>query len=202
MTAYLEVAASWVFKNQKGRDAKAFTTLPAFAAHPEPALRVTSSDCGADGSTLGPEYMAGGDGRFPALEWNGGPEGVREWLLVSEDPDAPLPTPILHGVYLGIPKEKLGVVNGDFEPVGGPGSTRLEGGFSYGMSRNGTIYIPPRPLLNHGIHRYWFEVIGLNEPLDAEFVASKPTREAVAAKIEGRVVVWGRWMGQCERRWE
>jgi hypothetical protein len=48
----------------------------------------------------------------------------------------------------------------------------------------------------------WFEVIGLNEPLDAEFVASKPTREAVGKKIEGRVVVWGRWMGQCERKWE
>lgn len=48
----------------------------------------------------------------------------------------------------------------------------------------------------------FFEVVGLNEPLDPEFVASKPSREAVAAKIEGRVVVWGRWVGQCERKWE
>ncbi|KAH7001912.1 phosphatidylethanolamine-binding protein [Ilyonectria destructans] len=201
MTAYLEVAASWLFKNFRGRDDKAFTTRPAFAAHPEPTLHITSPDCGAHGATLGKEYMSGGEGRIPELKWDGF-DGVKEWLLVNEDFDAPLPMPICHGIYLGIPAEKLSVVNSDFQPVDWSSSTRLKGGFSSGMSRNGKIYIPPRPLINHGMHRYFFEVIGLNEPLDPEFVASKPSREAVAAKIEGRVVVWGRWVGQCERKWK
>ncbi|KAM0436132.1 hypothetical protein ACHAPT_003024 [Fusarium lateritium] len=70
MTAYIEVAASWLFKNAKGRDAKAFFTLPAFASHPEPTLSITSPDCGPDGSTLGKEYMHGGQGRFPELRWD------------------------------------------------------------------------------------------------------------------------------------
>ncbi|KAH7258181.1 hypothetical protein FSOLCH5_002525 [Fusarium solani] len=200
MTAYIEVAASWLFKNAKGRDAKAFFTHPAFASHPEPTLSITSPDCGTDGSTLGKEYMHGGQGRFPELTWDSH-EGVKEWLLVSEDPDAPLPTPICHGIYLGIPPQKTSVVNSDFK-AGDEKSTRLEGGFYYGASRNGMIYIPPRPLLNHGIHRYWFEIIGLSEPLDEKLVTSKPTREQVAEAINGKVVVWGRWMGQCERRWE
>ncbi|KAH7144017.1 phosphatidylethanolamine-binding protein [Dactylonectria macrodidyma] len=201
MIAYLEVAASWLFMNHRGRDAKAFTTHPAFASCREPTLYVTSPDCGADGATLGKAYMAGGEGKIPELRWNSA-EGIKEWLIVNEDFDAPLPMPVCHGIYLGIPAQKLNVVNDDFKPVDGRPSTRLKGGFSYGMSRSGGVYIPPRPLINHGIHRYFFEIIGLSEPLDPEFVASKPRREAVAAKIDGRVVVWGRWMGQCERKWE
>jgi hypothetical protein len=55
-------------------------------------------------------------------------------------------------IYLGIPPEKTRVVDSDFKPVE-ENSTRLAGGFFYGASRNGSIYIAPRPLLNHGIHR-------------------------------------------------
>ncbi|KAJ3502035.1 hypothetical protein NM208_g16810 [Fusarium decemcellulare] len=153
MTAYIEVAASWLFKNAKGRDAKAFFTSPAFASHPEPTLPITSPDCGQDGATLG------------------------------------------KSIYLGIPVDKTSVVNSDFNAVNDK-STRLAGGFYYGQSRNGAIYIVPRPLLNHGIHRYWFEIIGLSEPLDEKLVTSKPTRDQVAEAINGKVVVWGRWMGQ------
>jgi phosphatidylethanolamine-binding protein (PEBP) family uncharacterized protein len=96
MTAYIEATASWLFKNFRGRDDKAFFTLPAFTQHAEPTLSVASPDCGPDGATLGKEYMFGGEGRVPALQWESH-EGVKEWLIVSEDPDAPLPTPICHG---------------------------------------------------------------------------------------------------------
>ena len=96
MTAYIEVAASWLFKNAKGRDAKLIPTLPAFSEHPEPTISITSPDCGSDGATLGKEYMHGGEGRCPALKWES-VEGVKEWVLFCEDPDAPLPTPICHG---------------------------------------------------------------------------------------------------------
>ncbi|KAF5661668.1 aspartic-type endopeptidase opsb [Fusarium heterosporum] len=200
MTAYIELTASWLFKTFKGRDAKAFFTTPAFAKHPEPTLSVSSPDCGPDGATLGDKYMAGGEAQFPELSWDSH-EGVEEWLLVSEDPDAPLPTPICHGIYMGIPSQKTSIVDSDFNLVDNA-STRLTGGFYYGASRNGSIYIAPRPLLNHGIHRYWYEVIGLSEPMDEIFKQSKPSRDQVAQAIQGKVVVWGRWMGQCERRWK
>lgn len=57
-----------------------------------------------------------------------------------------------HRLYLGIPAQKTNVVNDDFKPVDET-STKLAGGFYYGASRNGKIYIPPAPLMNHGIHR-------------------------------------------------
>lgn len=99
MTTVIEVTLSWLFKNAKGRDAKSFYTRPAFAAHPEQTITLTSPDCGATNGTFGPAYVAEGGGRFPELTWATPPalEGkVAEWLLVSEDPDAPLPTPIAH----------------------------------------------------------------------------------------------------------
>ncbi|KAL5091025.1 hypothetical protein Trisim1_003341 [Trichoderma cf. simile WF8] len=197
---YVEITASWLFSNAKGRDAKAFTKGPAFASHPEPTIQITSPDCGENGATLGPEYMFGGEGRFPELKWDS-VEGVKQWLLISEDPDAPLPTPICHGIYLGIDKDKLSVTNSDFKQENEKMS-RLNGGFYYGVNRRNSIYIPPRPLLNHGIHRYFFDIIALNEPLDTTTIASKPTRDQIAKEINGKVIAWGRWMGQCERRWK
>jgi hypothetical protein len=100
MTAVIEGVLGWVFQNQKGRDTKAFTTLPAFDNFKEPTIDITSPDCGATNSTLAVEYTHDGIGKIPILEWKA-PEAiassVKEWLLVSEDPDAPLPTPICHG---------------------------------------------------------------------------------------------------------
>lgn len=55
-------------------------------------------------------------------------------------------------MYLGIPPEKTGLTNEDLEPAS-RGGTKLKGGFYYGMSRRGTVYVAPRPLLNHGVHR-------------------------------------------------
>lgn len=96
MTDYVEALAGWLLRSSRAHDAKAFVAAPAFAAHRAPALGVASPDCGASGATLGAGHMHGGEGRVPALAW-GGVDGCREWLVVAEDPDAPLPTPVCHG---------------------------------------------------------------------------------------------------------
>ncbi|KAL6903002.1 PEBP-like protein [Trichoderma evansii] len=197
MLKYVELTASWLFANARGRDAKTFVKGPQFASYPEPTIQITSPDCGASPATLSPEYMAGGDGRLPELKWDSVP-GVKQWLLICEDVDAPLPNPICHGMYLGISKDKLSVTNSDFKPEGEK-STRLHGGFYFGVDN---VWIPPRPLLNHGIHRYFFDIIALSEPLDEKLAASKPTREILAKEVEGKVLGWGRWIGQCERVWK
>lgn len=103
MTAYIEVALAWLFKNQKGRDAKSFYNQPAFSDHKEQTISITSPDCGPSPASLGVEYTydaPGGNCKIPSLEWKAPPSiagAVKEWLLVSEDPDVPLPTPIAHG---------------------------------------------------------------------------------------------------------
>jgi phosphatidylethanolamine-binding protein (PEBP) family uncharacterized protein len=100
MTALIEVTASWLLRNKKGRDAKSFYTIPAFDNHKEKTIEITSPDCGPTPATLSADYTADGTGKIPSLEWKA-PESiaasVKEWLLICEDVDAPLPTPICHG---------------------------------------------------------------------------------------------------------
>ncbi|KAK3942989.1 PEBP-like protein [Diplogelasinospora grovesii] len=205
MIPVVEVTLSWLFKNARGRDEKCFFKSPAFADHPEQTITVTSPDCGPANTTLTTDYTQDGIGRIPTLEW-AAPDSikgsVKEWLVVNEDPDAPLPTPICHGLYAGIPPHKTRLDPSDFAVQDDEGqSLLLKGGFYYGKNRRGTVYIPPRPLLNHGPHRYFFEVIALSEPLDKELLKTRPTREQIAEAIQGKVLGWGMWVGVAERKW-
>ncbi|KAI1661954.1 PEBP-like protein [Daldinia decipiens] len=204
MIPLIEVSLSWLFKNAKGHDAKSFFKGPAFSDFQEKQeITVTAPECGPTNSVLGVEYTHDGAGKFPALRWEAPShiaDQVKEWLLVSEDPDAPLPTPICHGIYGGIPSSKTSVEPADFE-VEDPSKALLKGGFHYGRSRNGSVYIAPRPLLNHGPHRYFFEVIALKEPLDPSLLTATTTREQINKAIIGNILGWGMWVGIAERRW-
>ncbi|KAF9875528.1 hypothetical protein CkaCkLH20_06909 [Colletotrichum karsti] len=203
MNPYVEVTLSWLLKSSRGHDAKAFCRTPAFAAHKEQTITVTSPDCGPSPAALAPAYISEGGGRIPALSWTAQPDiesKVREWLIVSEDPDAPLPTPICHGVYGGIAPDRRGVSAEDFE-IEDEARSLLKGGFHWGKGRREGVYVAPRPLMNHGPHRYFFEVVALSEQLDKKLLESRATREQVAEAINGKVLGWGMWTGSAERKW-
>jgi phosphatidylethanolamine-binding protein (PEBP) family uncharacterized protein len=130
---------------------------------------------------------------------------VQEYILIVEDPDAPLPTPITHGLYYSIPSTVTGVNNGDFRTAEDSSSTstyHLTGGFKYGQNRGGKIYLGPRPLLGHGPHRYFFQLIALKEKVDAGNLSTVANKEELALEIQGKVIGWGVWIGVYERRWE
>ena len=146
------------------------------------------------------DQSADGAGHFPSLGWPAASPETKEFLLVSEDPDAPLPSPIIHGIYYGIPGSTTAVTNADFEAR--DGEDRLKGGFRYGKNRRGNVYIPPRPLLGHGEHRYFFTLVALNQAIDTSKLSSLPTIEEIAKAIDGNVVGWGEWIGVYERKWE
>jgi phosphatidylethanolamine-binding protein (PEBP) family uncharacterized protein len=245
LRSVIEVTLSWLLLNYRGRDAKSFYTRPAFKNFESQSIKVTSPDCGASGSKLDENYTQDGNGKHPALQWSAPSEilnKVKEWLLVSEDPDAPLPTPVVHGyvlllsllyllderkrkhgfkpvcnacvhtyltsrweiknsIFTAIPPSKTSVVADDFEIVD-QAKALMKGGFHYGRSRNGMPYIPPRPLMNHGPHRYFFIIVALNKPLDSELLTAETTREQVAEAIEGKVLGWGMWVGVAERIWK
>ncbi|GKT53886.1 hypothetical protein ColTof4_06048 [Colletotrichum tofieldiae] len=203
MHKYVEITLSWLLKNSRGHDAKSFYTSPAFVSQAEPTITVTSPDRGASPATLGPEYITEGGGRIPALSWTAPVDlesKVKEWLIVVEDPDAPLPTPICHGVYGGIAPETKQVNPKDFE-IEDENRSLLKGGFHWGKGRRDGVYVPPRPLMNHGTHRYFFQVVALSEALDKNMLEARATREQVAEAVVGKVLGWGMWIGSCERKW-
>ena len=146
------------------------------------------------------EYTQLGRERFPQLKWTPGPLGaqIKEYLIICEDPDAPLPTPITHGLYWAIPGEAT-EFGGD--AIKKDGDVKGIAGYKVGKNRKGTVYLGPRPVLGHGEHRYMFDVVGLNEKLDASKLSEIATKEELSKAIEGKVVGWGRWMGTFERKW-
>ncbi|MCJ1295341.1 hypothetical protein MMC34_006903 [Xylographa carneopallida] len=200
---YIEAILSWLLANQKGRHPKLFTKGPAFADVPEPTFVVDSPDCGPSGSYMRPENTQIGEDRFPELSWTVSPAGVKEYLIVIEDPDAPLPTPATHALLYAIPSQASRIIASDIKPVLGSEKERaLQGGFKYGKNLRGTIYGGPKPLLNHGPHDYYYQVIALKEPVDATKMSAIPTKSELAAGIVGKVAGWGAWVGKFERKWQ
>lgn len=210
---YIEQALAWLLSSRRGHDAGLFHKTRAFANVPEPTIPLECPDIGPTGSTILPEYGFFGKGLFPTLRWpdqTSLKEKIKEYLLVVEDPDAPLSQPVVHGLYYSIPATRTSVRNEDFEKQqqqqqqqgkeGGETYT-LKGGFKYGQNRRGTVYIPPRGLLGHGPHRYFYQLVALKEPVDVSRLRDPAaTKEEIVELIDGKVVAWGLWIGVWERK--
>ncbi|KAJ7308514.1 hypothetical protein DFH08DRAFT_719746 [Mycena albidolilacea] len=97
-------------------------------------------------------------------------------------------------IFGGIPPSKTSVESKDIEID--------EGWFSLRCNSTRCTVYSPRPLMNHGPHRYFYEVIALGEPLDPKLLNSKSTREQIADAIVGQVLGWGMWVGSYERVWK
>jgi phosphatidylethanolamine-binding protein (PEBP) family uncharacterized protein len=135
----------------------------------------------------------------PALTWPAPADDFDEYLLISEDPDAPIPESVIHGIYYRIPREKTGVQNPDFRvKKNSPEQYMLRGGFKYGKNRHSTVYMPPSPFFGHGPHRYFFELIALNNSLETEPINDMVTLDEVRQAIQGKVAGWGEWVGVFE----
>jgi phosphatidylethanolamine-binding protein (PEBP) family uncharacterized protein len=115
--------------------------------------------------------------------------------------DRPLPSPINHGIYYSIPAAKTSIVYADFEKSDAAPSNSLRGGFKYGANLRKSVYSGPRALKGHGPHRYYYQVIGLNESLK-EGLSPVATRAELVKAVEGKVLGWGLWIGISERKFK
>lgn len=192
VTDYAELLISWLFRSFKGRDAKLFTRVPPFSTRP-PIIEITSDVS----NPMSIEYTQDGAEKFPPLSWKT-PEGAAQLFLIVEDPDAPLPFPIVHGLYYDIPPTVQSVTSEDFENEAALNAKGVKLGKPF---ISGKIYHGPRPLLNHGPHRYMYQLVALRAPLEG-----LPERNATAAQVqaalkEENIIAWGEWVGVAERKW-
>ncbi|MDE1147476.1 MAG: YbhB/YbcL family Raf kinase inhibitor-like protein [Azospirillaceae bacterium] len=156
------------------------------------SLRLTSPAF-ADGGAI-PRRHAGsgvGDNLSPALSWTGVPAGTGALALVMQDPDAPLPRPVLHLLATSIAPGRKGVDEGALCPQVGNGLTLGRGLFG----RIG--YAGPRPVRGHGTHRYVFQLLALEHPLALPDTPS--LRDLLAALTPQTVLAWGTLIGTYER---
>ena len=200
-----EAAIGWLLFSIRGHDAKLFTKTPSFQDYPTPTITVTSPECGESGSQLQLHHTPLGANQFPQLKWTyditaAAMEGAKiaEYIVVIEDPDAPLLMPVVHGIYYAIPESKTELHPEDFRSVSEAKST-LSGGFKMGSNRRKNIWSGPKPVLGHGQHRYMFQVVALKSSLEGEKLSGIPTRAELESAIRGKVVGWGMWVGTYER---
>lgn len=152
------------------------------------AFKLTSSAF-AFGEPIPLKYTADGADVSPPLKWEGAPAGVKSFVLICEDPDAPVGNWV-HWVMYGIPPE-VSELPENVEP-----HPEVMNGIKQGVNDFGRIgYGGPAPPRGKP-HRYFFRLYALNSRLDAEAGLSK---KAVIRLLAGHVIAEAEWMGTYRR---
>ncbi|KAK6380267.1 uncharacterized protein PV06_05577 [Exophiala oligosperma] len=217
---YLEYFLGRLLSSNRGRDSKLWINDRSLFEEGIPQnITVTCPEIGPSNSVMPVEYSAYGTSRFPTLTWNidtsstGASNGIenriKEYVILVEDPDAPLPLVPNHGLFYAIPATKTTVTADDVVLDTKPavtasveGAKYLRGGFRLGKNLRGTIYAGPRPPLGHGPHRYFYQVIALDQALDVDEMKPVATKAELEVAIKGKIVGYGVWIGVFERKWE
>jgi phosphatidylethanolamine-binding protein (PEBP) family uncharacterized protein len=194
---YVELSFSYMFSSNRGHDAKLFTRQQVFAGRPA-TIQINSPDVGVSGSRMLERHTGDGADDFPELSWEP-VEGAAEYILISEDPDAPVWFVPCHGLYYKLPGNTTSVSAADFKVKEAETHT-LQGGFKYGKNILRSVYGGPKPLLNHGEHRYFYELVALKEPI--EEIGTYPSKEDFLKKLAEKDLIlgWGEWVGTYERK--
>ena len=206
---YIEYYLAQLLFRVKGHDKKLLTNSPFFKDIPK-SINVESPDVGPSGSHLTVEHTQFGESKFPELKWSLAPgatisaSDIQEYMLICEDPDAPLPVVSNHGMYYAIPATKAHIgpedIKVDSDREVGEG-TWLKGGFRLGKNLRGTLYSGPRPPVGHGEHRYFFQVVALKEKMNITAMKPLATRDELVEQMKGKVIGWGVWIGIFEHKW-
>jgi Raf kinase inhibitor-like YbhB/YbcL family protein len=152
------------------------------------AFKLTSSAF-KEGETIHKKYTCDESDVSPPLEWSDPPAGTRSFVMIADDPDAPMGTwvhwviynlpPNLRRLAEGLPaKERVleGAVQGlnDFKRVG------------YG----GPCPPPGKP------HRYFFTLCALDAILDLQ---ARATKAQVLEACKGHILAEAQLMGRYGR---
>jgi Raf kinase inhibitor-like YbhB/YbcL family protein len=139
-----------------------------------------------------PDRHAGGHGRSPALKWSAPPPRTREIVVLCEDPDAPMPEPFVHWIVTGLPADTVELSEG--QP---PSSKPLASGAVQSRNDVGKDgYYGPEPPRGHGVHRYHFQVLAVDRPLQ---LRAPIHRDQLVEALRGHVIGWGDLIGTYER---
>lgn len=125
-----------------------------------------------------------GDNISPPLNWINAPEITKEFVLICNDPDAPVTYGFTHWVLYGIPPEINSIEEGE-------GKTFTDGVNSMGE----TGYSGPSPPPGHGPHHYYFWLYALDKALHLD---PGLTREEVLYAIDDHIIVQARYVGIYE----
>jgi Raf kinase inhibitor-like YbhB/YbcL family protein len=111
---------------------------------------------------LADRHSAYHDNISPPLNWTAVPD-AQAWAIVVEDPDAPQEEPFIHWMIWNLRGELTALPEG----VGAqPRPVSPQDAIQGRNGKGGYGWFGPRPPAGHGVHRYYFQVFALNQPID------------------------------------
>jgi len=141
------------------------------------------------GSMIPSLYTCEGKNISPPLTWSGAPAGTKSFVLICDDPDAPLMTWV-HWVYYNIPASVTSLpealAKAEKPPQGGIHGKSSFGDFGYGGP------CPP-----WGTHRYFFKLYALDTVLT---LPSEAKKKDVLKAMDKHVLSKTELMGKYKKK--
>jgi Raf kinase inhibitor-like YbhB/YbcL family protein len=156
-------------------------------------LRVMSPVFGEGEALL--DAFAGPRAPSPPIVWQDAPPNVKEFVVVCEDPDAPMPSPFVHWIAYGIPQGVSEL------PLDIPKSERPQSPPGLKQGLNGAHepgFTGAAPPVGHGVHHYHFQVFGLDAPLSLR--KKRPHLDDIFTAMHGHVIAFGETVGTFENK--
>jgi len=150
-----------------------------------------------DGTPIPQRHSGAGVGNdiSPHLEWTGAPAATTELVVIVEDPDVPLPRPIVHCLITGIAPQVHEIPEGALNLGSGQHGTDPPFVIGRGTARR-RGYAGPRPIPGHGPHRYIFQMFALDTTTG---LGEDATLTRTLAAIDGHVIARAKLTGIYER---
>lgn len=143
-----------------------------------------------NGEVIPQKYTCDGENVSPPIAWSGFPEGTKSFVLIVDDPDAPIGT-FTHWVVYDIPANIVSLKE-NF-----PKSKQVDS-IKQGINDFGRVgYGGPCPPPGHGYHRYFFKVYALN--VESLGLPPGATKKEVESKMRGHILSEGQMMGRYRR---
>ena len=157
-------------------------------------IEVTSPEF-AHGATM-PAAYRGIDGTNPPIRWTNVPPATKELVLITEDVDVPMRTPLVHAMLYAMLPSKTGVDAGDIPKLRRGALDRVPGASLGKGAGFGPGWVPVTPIPGHGPHRYVFQVFALDSKLP--LFAKPPSKPALLDAMAGHVIARGATVGTAE----
>ena len=153
-----------------------------------PKLTLSSNSYQNEG-IIPKKYTCEGENISPHIAWKDFPKNTKSFVLIMDDPDAPMGT-FTHWIVYDIP-----VSITEF-PEGLKGVDTSK--FKQGKNDFGKIgYGGPCPPKGHGYHRYYFKVYALD--IESLSLGEGVKVGEVEDKMKGHILATGTYMGKFKR---
>jgi len=141
-----------------------------------------------EGDTIPNRHTCEGEDTSPTLQWSDVPATTRSFVLIVDDPDAPVGT-WNHWLLWDIPSSVTSLPE-RFRP----GDTGVSGTNDFGRPGYGG----PCPPRGHGPHRYFFKLFALDVP--SLGLGSGAKRAELDRAMKKHVLAEASYMGRYERK--